>query len=258
MTKQMNQYVLDTYENDSTQSINKSTLKALRDRNILGTDDKLTDFGKRYAISRMPLAKQCSELSLEYETIRLSYNGKPESALLDYYKALGYIGISSEGIGILTVLKALMLDKLAQHNSFDDRADACTRYLEAQLTILKDKTDEIISSISSVSKKKYIRNFQEIICKPFITSEYPELSVEFADAMYDAINSNIYISVAKKIAEDPYAYRNGWPDLTLVKGNKVLFVEVKTKDKLHDSQLVTIPVMRDIIPFVFKICRIAV
>ena len=82
--------------------------------------------------------------------------------------------------------------------------------------------------------------------------------MEFADAMYDAINSNIYISVAKKIAEDPYAYRNGWPDLTLVKGNKVLFVEVKTKDKLHDSQLVTIPVMRDIIPFVFKVCRIAV
>ena len=256
MTTQMNQSVLDIYADGSIENINKSTLKVLRDRNILGVDDKLTNLGKQYAISRLPLAKQCSELSLKYENINLFYNGRPEPALLAHYKSLGYIGISSEGIGILTVLKALMLDKLAKYNTFRDREDACTRYLEAQLTILKDKTDEIILSISSVSKNKFISNFQEIIAKPFIASEYPELSIEFAIAMYDSINTNIYIAIARKLSEDPYTYRNGWPDLTLIKGGEVSFVEVKTNDKLHESQLITMPTMRDIIPFEFKVCRI--
>lgn len=66
----------------------------------------------------------------------------------------------------------------------------------------------------------------------------------------------IYIAIAKKISESPYTYKNGWPDLTLIKEGKLTFVEVKTNDKLHESQLITIPAMRDIIPSEFKVCRI--
>jgi len=252
----MTQSLLAVYAGDSVERVSKQTLKALRDRDLLGVDNKLTDFGRLYAISTMPLAKQCSEISLEYETVRLSYEGRPEHALLAHYRSLGYVGISAEGIGVFTVLKALMLDKLAKYNSFNDRADACTRYLEAQLAILKDKAEQIIKSISSVSKARYVGNFHEIISYPFIASEYPELSMEFATAMYDAIGTDVYIAVAKKVAEDPYTYRNGWPDLTLVKKHEVLFIEVKTNDKLHESQLVTIPIMRDIMPFPFRVCRI--
>ncbi|MDO9048186.1 MAG: VRR-NUC domain-containing protein [Methylobacter sp.] len=256
MTKEMNQSVLNIYTGNSIESIKKSMLNTLRNTDILGIDDRLTVLGKVYAISMMTLAKQCLELSLEYDTLNIAYKGRPEKALLAYYKSLGYIGISSEGIGILTVLKAFMLDKLAQYNFFNNRKDACTRYLEAQLTILKEKKGEIISSISSVSRTRYLSNFQEIISQPFIAGEYPELSLEFASAMYDAININIYIALANTFAEDPYKYRSGWPDLTLIKGNEVQFIEVKTTDKLHGSQLVTIPVMRNILPFTFRVCRV--
>ncbi len=256
MTKEMNQSVLNIYTENSIGHIKKSVLNTLKNADLLGVDDKLTVLGEVYAISMMSLAKQCSELSLEYETINISYEGRPEKALLEYYKSLGYIGSSSEGSGILTVLKAFMLDKLAQHNFINNREDACTRYLEAQFTILKQKKGEIISSILSVSKPRYLSNFQEIISQPFIAGEYPELSLEFANAMYDAININIYIALANKFAEDPYRYRSGWPDLTLIKGNEVQFIEVKTSDKLHESQLVTIPVMRKILPFTFRVCKV--
>lgn len=47
-----------------------------------------------------------------------------------------------------------------------------------------------------------------------------------------------------------------WPDLTIVKGNEVKFIEVKTTDKLHKSQLVTIPTFRKIIPYDFSVCRV--
>ena len=90
-------------------------------------------------MKRASLKNQCGELNLPLEEIQLDYEGRPEPALLKHYESLGYIGSFIEGYTFLTVLKALMLDKLADLNTFNDRNDACTRYLEAQLTIHKDR-----------------------------------------------------------------------------------------------------------------------
>jgi len=153
-------------------------------------------------------------------------------------------------------LKALMLDKLAALNTFNDRNDACSRYLEAQLTIHKDKVDEIIDSIENTSKKNYLSNLKEIFSQPFIQSEHPNLSFECCVALFDAIDTQLFVDVAKKFSEDPYTYRSGWPDLIIVKGKEVKFIEVKTTDKLHKSQLVTIPIFRKVIPYEFSVCRV--
>ncbi|ETX11668.1 hypothetical protein MUS1_10120 [Marinomonas ushuaiensis DSM 15871] len=256
LTKQMNNSILELYDKSSESCINKSTLKALKERHLLNDNNCLNEIGKNYAISKMPLKKQCSEMSLDLEVIDLSYTGKPEPALLEKFKSLGYIGSCLEGIGILTILKALMLDKLAEHNTFQSRSDACTRYLEAQFIILENKTDDIISSIESVTESRFIDNFQEIISKPFIASAYSDLSLEFGLAMFRTVDTRVLISLAKLIATDPYSYRNGWPDLTLVKNDVVLFIEVKTSDKLHGSQIATIPAVRNILPYDFRVIKV--
>jgi len=252
----MERSLLDVYKEKTTEGINKSSLNALKDRGLIDESNVITSYGSRYAISKLPLIKQCNELNLELETLKLSYTGRPEPALLSYYKNLGYEGVSTEGIGILTVLKALMLDKLAELNSFNERDDACTRYLEAQFTILEDKTNEIIPTIRTTTKDRFVSNFQEIIAKPFIALEYPELSIDFATTLFDATDKEVFVAVASKLAEDPYTYRNGWPDLTLIKDKEVFFIEVKTTDKLHESQLITIPEMRSILPFKFSVCKV--
>lgn len=252
----MNKAITNIYSNKTIDGINKSTIKALNQRGVLDTTNALTNFGKLYAISRFPLDRQCVEISVGLHEIKLQYKGRPELALLSHYKALGYIGVSCEGAGILTVLKALMLDKLAQFNLFGSREDACMRYLEAQFVTLKEKINEIISEIKLVTKSRFIFNFEEIISKPFIAFEYPELSIEYANALFNAMDRNLFIKIAEKIAEDPYTYRNGWPDLIMVKDNMVYFVEVKTTDKLHESQLITIPTMKKLLPFDFSVCKI--
>lgn len=256
LTPSMNKAVINIYLKKSIDRVNKSTIKALRQRDILNAQDNLTEFGKIYAVSKLPLAKQCLEISVPLHEIKLQYNGRPEPAVLSHYKTLGYIGVSCEGAGLLISLKALMLDKLAEFNYFEEREDACTRYLEAQFTILEKNISEIISEINTVTKSRYISNFKEIISKPFIATEYPELSIEFADALFDATDKECFIKIANKIAEDPYTYRNGWPDLTLIKNNTVSFVEVKTTDKLHESQLITIPAIKDLVPFDFSVCKV--
>ncbi|MCS5709203.1 VRR-NUC domain-containing protein [Candidatus Berkiella cookevillensis] len=212
---------------------------------------------ERYpAILKMPLSKQCSELGIEFEKLNFAYQRKPEVSLLSYYQELGYIGSSLEGIAILTVLKALMLDKLSELNPFKDRLDACQRYLEAQLTILENEIGVIVASIKNVSKQRYLSNFEEIILSPFIMSSHPGLSMQFADAIFNAINTDYFIKLTLKIAEDPYTYRSGWPDLTIVKDQEVRFIEVKTTDKLHKSQLVTISAMRKVLPYQFSVCQL--
>jgi len=256
LTSSMNKAVVDIYLNKSVDGVNKSTIKALKQRDILNTQDNLTELGRIYAISRLPLAKQCLEISVPLHGIKLQYRGRPEPAVLSHYETLGYIGVSCEGAGILISLKALMLDKLAEFNYFEDREDACTRYLEAQFTILEKSITEIISEIKIVTKSRYISNFEEIISKPFIAAEYPELSSDFAEAIFDAIDKACFIKIATKIAENPYTYRNGWPDLTLIKNNTVSFVEVKTTDKLHKSQLITIPAIKNLVPFEFSVCKV--
>lgn len=208
------------------------------------------------SMEKMSLEAQCAELSLPLEEIQLEYDGRPEPALLKHFENLGYVGSFIEGYTFLTVLKALMLDKLVELNTINDRHDACTRYLEAQFTIHRDKLDEIINSIRCTSKEKYLSNLRAICTQPFIQRKYPSLSFECCEALFNAIDKEIFIAAAKKFSEDPYSYRSGWPDLIIVKGCEVRFVEVKTTDKLHKSQLLTIPTFQKILPYDFSVCRI--
>jgi uncharacterized protein (UPF0262 family) len=148
-----------------------------------------------------------------------------------------------------------MLDELSKYNILG-RADACSRYLEAQFVINPDAIENIISSIPLTSRERFISNFNEIISESFIAYTHPELSLEFAIAIYDALDANCFISIANKLSENPYEYRNGWPDLTLIKGSNVLFIEVKVRDKLHESQIITIPEIQKIVPASFCICKL--
>lgn len=205
----------------------------------------------------MLLSEQCEILKIDLVDIKLEFTGCPEPAALQYFEKEGYIGSCNEGTMMLTILKALMLDKLSELNLFKDRNDACCRYLEAQFTILEKNIDSIIRSISTTKRDQFIDNFKEIITQPFIQKEHPGNSINVAVALFDAINTNTFINLAKKFSEDPYSYRSGWPDLTLVKDNKVYFIEVKTTDKLHKSQLKTIPAIMEVLPYDFSVLRIS-
>ena len=205
----------------------------------------------------MSLIKQCEKLSLQYEEVELNYSGRPEKAALEFFEEQGYVGYCNEGSLILNVLKDLMLDKLAELNIFKDRGDACSRYLEAQLTILSEHTDVLVNSIKQTNREKFITNFQEIINTPYIKSKYPELSIDIAIAVFDALGINDFINVAYKISENPYNFRKGWPDLTIIKNKELRFVEVKTTDKLKKSQIETIPEMNSILPCLFSVLKVS-
>jgi len=71
-----------------------------------------------------------------------------------------------------------------------------------------------------------------------------------------AISRQQLAKITSKLLEAPYKYRKGWPDLTLVRNRVVEFVEVKTTDKLHTSQLETISAMQPVLDSKFSVVRI--
>lgn len=209
-----------------------------------------------FGASLMSLKKQCEKLSLKYEEVELNYLDNPEKAALEFFEKQGYVGYCHEGSLILNVIKALMLDKLAELNIFNSRADACSRYIEAQLKSLNNYTCILVESIKNTSRAKFIENFREIIDTPLIKREYPELSINVAISLFDALEIDDFIRVAYKLSENPYAFRKGWPDLTIIKDKEVKFIEVKTTDKLHKSQINTIPEMEFILPCEFSVLKL--
>lgn len=199
-------------------------------------------------ILEMPLEQQCSTMSFEFKSIDLAYDNRPEDSALEYFKEQGYIGTSNEGSMFQNVLKALMLDELVRLNTFKSRADACSRYLEAQLTIQQANLEGIIESISQTTREQFIANLEEIISKLRGTSLDNGLSLEAGIAIFDALPRETLTKLTTKFSEDPYGYRKGWPDLTLIKGDEIKLIEIKTTDKLHKSQLITIPMLDQILP----------
>ncbi|MGY8873234.1 MAG: VRR-NUC domain-containing protein, partial [Pseudomonadales bacterium] len=120
--------------------------------------------------------------------------------------------------------------------------------LEAQLTIQQANLEGIIESILQTTREKFIANLEEIISKLRGTSLDNGLSLEAGVAIFDALPRETLTKLATKFSEDPYGYRKGWPDLTLIKGDEIRLVEIKTTDKLHKSQLITIPMLNQILP----------
>lgn len=194
-----------------------------------------------------PLKSQCDELGIELEVLQLVKNDKvwmysdrsfpkPEPAALAYFESLGFKGNFCEGSAPLMLMKCASLNFLSKANMFNDRTDACLRYFEAQCTILKSSSDEIVNEIRTATKEQICRHFLEIRSKELYSTLYPEMSLDGLLAIWHSIGAAGWARIAESFLIDPYGFRAGWPDLSIASGSSLRLIEVKTSDKLHESQ----------------------
>ncbi len=199
----------------------------------------------------LPLINQCEFLGIPLEVIRMDrqnrewvFNGsrfkRLESAALAHFTAQGYSGTPCEGAAPLMIMKCASLDYLAKMNPFNSREDACMRFFEAQCWIHSHRAHYIIEEIEASTEATVRAHFREIASYPRFSATYPALDEDALVAIWRAISPSGLAQLASKMFEDPYKYRAGWPDLTLARGNELLFVEVKSTDRLHFSQKVVI------------------
>lgn len=73
---------------------------------------------------------------------------------------------------------------------------------------------------------------------------YVGLSLSFILSLYEALGNKVLADIPKMYFIDPAAFSSGWPDITAIdRNNNVQLFEVKTSDKLHRSQIITISAM---------------
>lgn len=227
----------------------KNTIKALVKRGLVDTNGNLTAIGSVKAVEYMPLHEQCDAISIICKSLTWTgeTNIRPEVFAFNYFKQQGYEGIYCEGGGFGTAIKALCLDALTEASVFfgsfiNAREDACLKGVVSLAHIEPSKLEAVIGQIKHTTKEKYLAAFMEINSCFLVRESYPGLTLEFAEALYDAVPKADFVKLARWISINP-SHRNGWPDLTLIKEGQLMLVEVKTTDKLHHSQLVTIPAL---------------
>jgi hypothetical protein len=195
------------------------------------------------------LKKQCELLGIELikKKLKRDFDGnwilengekylEPEEAAFAMLKGEGYRGSFCEGGAIFTLMHAASLDYLAEVNTFNDRIDACRRFFKAQCVIHKDKKEMILKEIDRSDEKVIRKNLKELN----LLSQLGSYDEDIIINLWKAIGKNKLYRISEKYIDNPYQFSSGWPDLTLFKDNKVIFIEIKTTDKLHKSQIILI------------------
>ena len=199
-------------------------------------------------IAQLPLAEQCLQLDITLEKLEgLPYGKKPEIDALNHFSAQGFVGAYCEGGPVLLLIRVAALDVLAQFN-FLGRSGACTGFTEGQLTVYKESSELILNAIRNADVAQVVRNFKEIYMFPQIPGYYPGLTADIMSSLFAAIGAERLAQITAAIMENPYSYRAGWPDLTMAKGSEMLWVEIKTTDRLHMSQINTLFRMKPLLP----------
>jgi hypothetical protein len=250
-TNSMKKILMDAYNGNCVSSANKTQLKGLVSRNYLNSEFNITEEGELYIISMLPLVSQCEKLNLPIQVLEWDKSKKLEIWTLQYFSSLGFTGAYCEGGAIGLVLKGLCLDSLTKTSHFygtciNAREDACLKGIVTLAGKNENQLNSIIKEIHATDCSKYLAACEEILSYPAINEWYPGLSMNFLEKMYNSLTKDEYCLIAKWIAMNT-EHRNGWPDLTLVKEGIVRFIEVKTTDKLHNSQLITIPAIKHLI-----------
>lgn len=247
-------------------SADEERVRFLKRCGFVSNEMCLTKSGWLHFLEAASLSFQCELLGLELETVPLARSRRVETDALKHYQEAGYQGCHAEGGILLLLLKALCLGWLREvRPSWDTRGclpkeelreNASRNYFEAQLNDNLDKRDCFVSEVNSCNQESLITNFQEIYSYPDVRKAFPGLTEQLILGAYAALGVEKLVQILDLLMVNPYRFRKGWPDLTLFRDGEIRLVEVKNQDRLHLSQLVTIPAVQRAVGLPIAVLRV--
>lgn len=277
LSKPMKEYLREK-KVDPDKKGSSTTVKALNKRGLCLGDGTLTEKGNVIAISLLPLSRQCLFMDIPLEEWVLQHSGIPEKAVLDHLSNLSKLAYFTEntfGVHIAQFFMFKYQYDIAIKNkvnlySVDFTANDCSRVfiyddlvnnLNEKLTKIGCETiDENYQLIQKLNKqhKESVNtisvNFDDEGNANVASRELRDengqfiMTYFFQDVWDIEFYRNLYSILGKKfihklinfIIYNPYRYATGWPDI-LVLEEKPYFIEVKTTDRFHISQITTMP-----------------
>jgi hypothetical protein len=236
-----------------THRIAESTHKALHRRRLVDSTGSLTESGFIAGLSTASLRDQCSILGIPIEFVKLNrkYN---DPAVDGMYHLMdqGFRCSYEEGAILRKVLYCSYFHRLPELTK-----EGWKSFLEGMGTMplaiglglfdfedyVKDHAtiaDSLKDAVATVTRDVFQKNYRALFPKGYCWFGADE---RFATKLFDHIGNERLMQILDTFLFDPYAFSNGWPDLTSIGDEKFELVEVKEKDKLTVSQLITMPAM---------------
>jgi hypothetical protein len=227
--------------NNREYTISKRSIRALERLEAIDKEGNLTESGINTVISEFQLPMQASALGIEMEEYLVDpISEYAEYNLAKYLEDKCISCVWAEGRDILLGIHACALNCLNKINTLGEN-DAITRYIEAQFTINKAMKNYIINEIAECRFESYMRAYKMVYKGICSIQDFVEIDERHMTCLYEEIMRKHRIAIAELLITDPYKYRKGWPDLTVLTDSSFKLVEVKHHDRLISSQIYTIP-----------------
>jgi hypothetical protein len=196
------------------------------------------------------LHTRVAELGIGYRTLQLEAGERElwrhapsskwqsvEEATLAYFEADGWAGHAQERSLILSLIKAASFPEIPSPDSstFIEAIYAQNVWPEER----KCKKEWLLRNILAADPARIAANFLAMTSPPagHTLVFFPTLTLSKMLGLHAALGNERLHAIARLFAKDPYMQRSGWPDLTLWRGQDVVFKEVKAPgDKLQGTQ----------------------
>ena len=277
LSKFMKDYLREKKLNPDIKSPS-TTVKALNKRGLCFEDGNLTKMGDATAISLLPLSKQCAFMNIPLEELDLQYQSSPERSVLEHLAGLSKLAYYTENtfgvhiaqffmfkfqydIAIKNELNLYSIDFTANDyerkfiydellNNLDEKISKITyetieeNYQLIQKLNKQPKESVTIISINFVDEDKTNVSSREVRGENgqfIMTFFYQDVwDINFYRNLYSVLGEPFIHKFIKFIIYNPYRYATGWPDIIVLE-EKPYFIEVKTTDRFHISQITTMP-----------------
>ena len=239
----------------------RATVTALARRNLCEADGHLTPFGRAVAVELLPLHHQCRLLDLPLEVRDLDWSGRPEDAAAAVLGADEPWAFADEGRTLHALIHALVLPRLRKValEAWRGNEGRVRSYFYGSFAAYHDLKDAepaltqmMLGDVASLNAGEFIEAWATLRrWNVGMLTDHPASRVPRwkAAAMLERIGRRTLCGVLAREMLDRSVAGSGWPDLTLPAaggGGGVRLVEVKTTDRLHFSQIVTMPAVRDV------------
>lgn len=213
------------------------------------------------------IEEQCKHLNIPYRAIKSKFNSDgfyrfqwydenikrwmyPEDWVLNHFTNKGWIGVNCEGRFIVTILKYFCDTELSNHGQWSHSF----LYIPKQSNYLKSVKQKHAENIKKCPDLILNTAIETILTRFDYSKDPPKGTDPFMpqplgyhhvknwdrELIRKAVNNigrKKLVEIFHLIQNDPENYRFGWPDITMFKGEKAIFMEVKTIDKLGERQI---------------------
>lgn len=239
-------------------SVNSRTLNALKKRELVDDGFNLSESAQVLAISTLPLIKQCDFLNIKLVQKNVPSGKTHEESVLTHFKALDYNGFHSEGDVVFTLLQSMLMYSMMPYlNQLKfTRVDIEYRFLSRLLNrpINKKIEPQIYDRLKNISTKELHecinilqnarqRTVFETSTVTINVGENSDFQIYEIDSLldaYNAIGKDILLMIFRKINSSEIKMV-GWPDVMVYNDESFKLIEVKKRDKLTPTQIITLP-----------------